>query len=147
MPGQPSNLEEGFFPVIWVQLPKKGFNIDPPSVKLFFQNRNQGGYGNPSISNLTEEEEDEEEENEDEEEEERKAANIKSNNPHLAGGESPMYSRMNCLIENEYIKGTFPPQKKTPMYSRMNCLIENEYIKGTFPPKKNTYVLTNELPN
>ena len=34
-----------------------------------------------------EEEEDEEEENEDEEEEERKAANIKSNNPHLAGGE------------------------------------------------------------
>ena len=53
MPGQPSNLEEGFFPVIWAQLPKKGFNIDPPSVKLFFQNRNQGGYGNPSISNLT----------------------------------------------------------------------------------------------
>jgi len=53
VPGQPSNLEEGFFPVIWAQLPKKGFNIDPPSVKLFFQNRNQGGYGNPSISNLT----------------------------------------------------------------------------------------------
>ena len=41
------------FPVIWAQLPKKGLNIDPPSVKLFFQNRNQGGYGNPSISNLT----------------------------------------------------------------------------------------------
>ena len=42
-------------------------------------------------SQLDEEEEDEEEENEDEEEEEeeeeRKAANIKSNNPHLAGGE------------------------------------------------------------
>ena len=53
VPGQPSNLEEGFFPVIWAQLPKMGFNIDPPSVKLFFQNRNQGGYGNPSISNLT----------------------------------------------------------------------------------------------
>ena len=53
VPGQPSNLEEGFFPVNWAQLPKKGFNIDPPSVKLFFQNRNQGGYGNPSISNLT----------------------------------------------------------------------------------------------
>ena len=33
MPGQPSNLEEGVFPVIWAQLPKKGFNIDPPSVK------------------------------------------------------------------------------------------------------------------
>ena len=35
-----------------------------------------------------EDEEDEEEENEEEkEDEERKAANIKSNNPHLAGGE------------------------------------------------------------
>ena len=45
--------ERRVFPVIWAQLPKKGFNIDPPSVKLFFQNRNQGGYGHPSISNLT----------------------------------------------------------------------------------------------
>ena len=25
------------------------------------------------------------------------------------------------------------------MYSQMNCLIENEYIRE-FPPKKNTYV-------
>ena len=58
---------------------------------------------------------------------------------------SPMYSRMNCLIENDYIKGTFQ-KKKSPMYSRMNCLIENDYIKGTFP-KKITYVFTNELPN
>ena len=33
------------------------------------------------------------------------------------------------------------------MYSRMNCLIENEYIKGTFQKKKITYVFTNELPN
>ena len=40
-----------------------------------------------------------------------------------------MYSRMNCLIENDYIKGTFPPKKKSPMYSRMNCLIENEYSR------------------
>ena len=56
-----------------------------------------------------------------------------------------MYSRMNCLIENEYIKGTFQ-KKKSPMYSRMNCLIENDYIKGTFQ-KKITYVFTNELPN
>ena len=56
-----------------------------------------------------------------------------------------MYSRMNCLIENEYIKGTFQ-KNKSPMYSRMNCLIENDYIKGTFQ-KKNTYVFTNELPN
>ena len=39
-------------------------------------------------SQLDEEEEDEEEEDEEEEEEEeRKAADIKSNNPHLAGGE------------------------------------------------------------
>ena len=52
---------------------------------------------------------------------------------------------MNCLIENEYIKGTFQ-KNKSPMYSRMNCLIENDYIKGTFQ-KKNTYVFTNELPN
>ena len=67
-----------------------------------------------------------------------------------------MYSQMNCLIENEYIrelskkkiiyvfpnelpnrkrihKGTFP--KKTRMYSQMNCLIENDYIKGTFQKK------------
>ena len=57
-----------------------------------------------------------------------------------------MYSRMNCLIENDYIKGTFQ-KKKTPMYSRMNCLIENDYIKGTFQKKKITYVFTNELPN
>ena len=40
----------------------------------------------------------------------------------------PMYSQMNCRIENEYIKGTFP-QKKWPMHSQMNCLIENEYIR------------------
>ena len=57
-----------------------------------------------------------------------------------------MYSQMNCLIENDYIKGTF--QKKTsPMYSQMNCLIENDYIKGTFQKKKITYVFPNELPN
>ena len=69
-----------------------------------------------------------------------------------------MYSQMNCLIENEYIRqlskkkniyvfrnelpnwkqihtGTSPPQKKTRMYSQMNCLIENDYIKGTFQKK------------
>ena len=43
-----------------------------------------------------------------------------------------MYSQMNCLIENEYIR-ELSLQKKT----RMNCLIENEYIKWTFPPEKN----------
>jgi len=54
---------------------------------------------------------------------------------------------MNCLIENDYIKGTFPP-KKTPMYSQMNCLIENNYIKGTSKKQqKTTYVFPNELPN
>ena len=80
-----------------------------------------------------------------------------------------MYSRMNCLIENAYIKGTFQkkiisyvftnelpnwkrlhkgnlPKKKSAMYSRMNCLIENAYIKGTYQ-KKISYVFTNELPN
>ena len=37
---------------------------------------------------------------------------------------------MNCLIENDYIKGTFQKnKKKSPMYSQMNCLIENEYIQ------------------
>ena len=44
-----------------------------------------------------------------------------------------MYSQMNCLIENDDIKGTFQ-KKKSPMYS-MNCLIENDYIKGTFQKK------------
>ena len=65
---------------------------------------------------------------------------------------------MNCLIENDYIKGTFQkkttyvfpnelpnwkrlhkgnfPEKKNHMYSQMNCLIENDYIKGTFQKKK-----------
>ena len=33
------------------------------------------------------------------------------------------------------------------MYSQMNCLIENEYIRELPPPKKNTYVFPNELPN
>ena len=47
-----------------------------------------------------------------------------------------MYSQMNCLIENDYIKGTFQ-KKKSPMYSQMNCLIENEYIRKFPPPKKN----------
>ena len=67
-----------------------------------------------------------------------------------------MYSQMNCLIENEYIrelsknkttdvfpnelpnwkrihKGAFPPKKIT--YSQMNCLIENEYIRELAPQK------------
>ena len=57
-----------------------------------------------------------------------------------------MYSRMNCLIENDYIKGTFQ-KKKSPMYSQMNCPIENDYKKGTFQKKKITYVFPNELPN
>ena len=48
-----------------------------------------------------------------------------------------MYSQMNCLIENDDIKGTFQKKKKSPMYSQMNCLIENDYIKGTFQKKKN----------
>ena len=80
-----------------------------------------------------------------------------------------MYSQMNCLIENEYIrelskkneiiyvfpnelpnwkrihKGTFPPQKKTRMYSQMNCLIENDYIKGTFQKKTPMYSQMNCL--
>ena len=51
---------------------------------------------------------------------------------------------MNCLIENDYIKGTF---QKKHMYSQMNCLIENDYIKGTFQKKKITHVFPNELPN
>ena len=43
-----------------------------------------------------------------------------------------MYSQMNCLIENDYIKGTLQKNKKSPMHSQMNCLIENEYIQWTF---------------
>ena len=71
-----------------------------------------------------------------------------------------MYSQMNCLIENEYIRELSPHKKntyvfpnelpnwkrlhkrnfpkKTPMYSQMNCLIENDYIKGTFQKNKNS---------
>ena len=54
-----------------------------------------------------------------------------------------MYSQMNCLIENEYIREL--SKKQTRMYSQMNCLIENEYIREL--SKKNTYVFPNELPN
>ena len=57
-----------------------------------------------------------------------------------------MYSRMNCLIENEYIEGTFQEKKITyvfpnelPNWKRLH--------KGNFPEKKNTYVFPNELPN
>ena len=39
-----------------------------------------------------------------------------------------MYSQMNCLIENEYIRELSLQKIKSPMYSQMNCLIENEYI-------------------
>ena len=39
----------------------------------------------------------------------------------------PIYSRMNCLIENKYIISFFFFFPR-PTYSRMNCLIENEYI-------------------
>ena len=55
-----------------------------------------------------------------------------------------MYSQMNCLIENEYIREL--SQKKSPMYSQMKCLIENEYIRE-LSQKKITYVFPNELPN
>ena len=60
-----------------------------------------------------------------------------------------MYSQMNCLIENEYIRELSLQKKvKSSMYSQMNCLIENEYIRELSPPqKKNTYVFPNELPN
>ena len=40
-----------------------------------------------------------------------------------------MYSQVNCLIENEYIRELSLKKKKSPMYSQMNCLIENEYIR------------------
>ena len=59
-----------------------------------------------------EEEEDEEEENEDEEEagrqeEERKAANIKSNNPHLAGGEKIV--EIQWLVQSQWSPDSFSP--------------------------------------
>ena len=34
---------------------------------------------------------------------------------------------MNYLIENEYIRELSLQKKNPPMYSQMNCLIENEY--------------------
>ena len=33
------------------------------------------------------------------------------------------------------------------MYSQMNCLIENEYRRELFPPQKIAYAFPNELPN
>ena len=49
-----------------------------------------------------------------------------------------MYSQMNCLIENEYIREL--SKKKTRMYSQMNCLIENEYIRELSPQKKHVCI-------
>ena len=58
-----------------------------------------------------------------------------------------MYSQMNCLIENEYIRELSLQKIESPMYSQMNCLIENEYIRELPSKKKITYVFPNELPN
>ena len=49
-----------------------------------------------------------------------------------------MYSQMNCLIENEYIRELSLQKIESPMYSQMNCLIENEYIRELPSKKKNT---------
>ena len=49
---------------------------------------------------------------------------------------TPMYSQMNCLIENEYIREFSLQKKQSPMYSQMNCLIENEYIRELSLQKK-----------
>ena len=55
-----------------------------------------------------------------------------------------MYSQMNCLIENEYIR-ELPPQKNTYVFPN-DLPIENEYIRE-LPPQNITYVFPNELPN
>ena len=47
-----------------------------------------------------------------------------------------MYSQMNCLIENEYIRELSLQKIKSPMYSQMYCLIENEYIRELSLQKK-----------
>ena len=47
-----------------------------------------------------------------------------------------MYSQMNCLIENEYMRELSLQKIKPPMYSQMNCLIENEYIRELSLQKK-----------
>jgi len=60
---------------------------------------------------------------------------------------SPMYSQMNCLIENEYIRELSLQKINSLLYSQMNCLIENEYIRELSLQKKITYVFPNELPN
>ena len=51
-----------------------------------------------------------------------------------------MYSQMNCLIENEYIRELSLQKIKSPLYSQMNCLIENEYIREISPPPKKKHV-------
>ena len=57
-----------------------------------------------------------------------------------------MYSQMNYLIENEYIR-ELSVQKTKIAYSQMNCQIENEYIRELSLQKKITYAFPNELPN
>ena len=71
---------------------------------------------------------------------------------------------MNCLIDNDYIKGTFQKKiiyvhpnelpnwkrihkgnfqkKKSSMYIRMSCLIENDYIREL--SKKKNHLCTSE---
>ena len=51
-----------------------------------------------------------------------------------------MYSQMNCLIENEYIRELSLQKIKSSLYSQMNCLIENEYIREISPPQKKKHV-------
>ena len=50
---------------------------------------------------------------------------------------TPMYSQMNCLIENEYIRELSLQKIKPPMYSQMNCVVENKYIRELSLQKKN----------
>ena len=66
----------------------------------------------------------------------------------------PIYSRMNCPIENEYLSdlNELPNLKQIYnisdfsgfMYPQPNCIIENEYISDLFFL---TYIFSNELPN
>jgi DNA-binding transcriptional regulator YhcF (GntR family) len=58
----------------------------------------------------------------------------------------PIYSQINYLIKNEYIREFSLQKLKLPIYSQINCLIKNGHIRE-FSLQKKPYILPNNLPN
>jgi len=70
-----------------------------------------------------EEEEKEEEKEEEEKEEEEEATDIKSNNPHLAGGEKTSFFETNSLVKSDI----------TLMCHTVSQLLSNPFIQISIP--------------